>query len=201
MQTTLMSGPPVTFTEMRELFAHFPVGHVVLRLTAINFVQAHIVLFYSRDECSNIRHWYLASKERYAVFKVAEDMFPDFGKRNAQILERIDSEGTERRRKAKEQEVFEKRMEKKAASRKASAESVKPNQTIRKSGVQVKRDVGTVEMSIMSSLLDDALRKVQEERDAELIVDAEEDVAAKKGASGRTDSTTSSTKDDEGSER
>jgi hypothetical protein len=80
MQTRLMTGPPVTFAEMKELWDNFPANSDMLHLMAINFIQSHIALCYGREEFSTIRDWCRSSKERWEVFKAAEDRFPDFGK-------------------------------------------------------------------------------------------------------------------------
>lgn len=206
IQTTLMTGSPVTvtFTEMRELWEHFPAAHVILRLAAINFVQAHIELFYSRDEFVAIRKWYTSDVERHAVFKVAEDQFPAFGKTRTNSFpfrSRINSNATESKRKAREkekqemateQEAIAKRMEaleKRNAikgPRKMSMDDMKKNkshQTVRKS-MKVSRsmpdfaDEEKFEMGVMNALLDDALRKVQEKREAEDAADDEKEKLA-----------------------
>jgi hypothetical protein len=207
MQTTLMIGPPVTFTEIRELWAHFPVDHIILRLAANNFVQAHIELFYGRDEFSAIRKWYTSSAERHKVFKAAEDQFPAFGKTRTGSFPsrgRINNNATESKQKAREQEEFiaaqeatAKRLEaleKRNAikgPRRMSMDDMrqsKPNQTVRKSMkasrsiLDITDEKASVEMGIMNALLDDALRKVQEQRDAEDAADdeKEEEVFASK---------------------
>lgn len=184
IQTRLMSGAPVTFTEIRELWGHFPADHIVLRLAANNFVQSHIAWYYNRDEFSNIRHWYLSTKERYEVFKAVEDQFPEFGKRSFPLQRHVNSDDAEIRRKAREQDqALVDRMEKLEARskikkpRKLSVGGMqkKPDSTTTSKSLKVKvktladakNGADTIEMGIMSSLLDDALRKVQEERKAE----------------------------------
>lgn len=228
IQAHLMTGPPVTLTEIRTFWDHFPADHIILGLAANNLIQAQIEWHYSREEFSPIRHWYLSTKERYHVFKAAEDQFPEFGKQlqaGFRKFEHVDSEDVESRRKAREQqEQGEARMNeleaKKAeakktkakASRKSSADSLESTRnsedlkiavmhryealnaedaanaktakdllkekakgmtTIRRSTKIKVKPTGdkkdgseTIEMGIMSSLLDVALKKVQEERDA-----------------------------------
>jgi hypothetical protein len=80
LQTLLMTGPAVTITEMKELWNAFPSDSDMLRVTAINFVQAHICLHYTREEYAEIRSWYMSTKERRKVFRAAEAMYPEFGK-------------------------------------------------------------------------------------------------------------------------
>ena len=116
------------------------------------------------------------------MFKAAEDQFPDFGKRSFPLRGHVNSDGTESKRKAKEQEQEEvaKRMEKLElrnkvkGPRKPSTEDIKknvPTATVRQStGRGLTMSSGgedDIEMGIMSALLDDKLRKVQEEREAE----------------------------------
>jgi hypothetical protein len=80
LQTLIMTGPAVTFEEIKELFNHFPHDSDMLRVTAINFVKAHIDLHYSFVGFTEIRRWYTATKDRYKVFRAAEEQFPEFGK-------------------------------------------------------------------------------------------------------------------------
>ena len=112
------------------------------------------------------------------MFKAAEDQFPDFGKRSFPLRGHVNSDGTESKRKAKEQEQEEvaKGMERNKVKgpRKLSTEDMKknaPTATVRQStGRGPTMSSGgedDIEMGIMSALLDDKLRKVQEEREAE----------------------------------
>ncbi|KAF2826111.1 hypothetical protein CC86DRAFT_466899 [Ophiobolus disseminans] len=184
MQARLMSGTHVAFTELRELWAYFPADHILLRLAAMNFVQAYIAWYYNRDDFASIRHWYLSTKERYEVFKAAEDQYPEFGKRSFPLKGHVNSGNADSRLKAKElDQALVERMDKLEARtkskkpRRLSAENVKrkldvttTRQSLKikvKSLADARDGADTIEMGIMSSLLDDALRKVQEERGAE----------------------------------
>lgn len=80
VQTRLMMGPSVTFTEMKELWAAFPSDSDMLRVMTVNFVQSHLAFNYTMEEFSSIRRWYNMDKERHLVFTAAEEQFPEFGK-------------------------------------------------------------------------------------------------------------------------
>jgi hypothetical protein len=203
IQTRLMMGPPVTFAEMKELWADFPAESDMLRVMAINFVQSHIALYYGRDEFSAIRHWYLSTKERYKVFKAAEDQFPDFGKKLSISPTRsvqVNNNVLESKRKAKvkeevaidelaTQEALARKMntfEKKKAvqgPRQMSTEDIRTftgETTIRKSlkwrsAPDLKGQTGS--MDGMSALLSEALRKVQLERESGAALGGEEETS------------------------
>jgi hypothetical protein len=183
MQTRLMMGAPVTFVEMQELWAEFPADSAMLRVMAINFVQSHIALHYSRHEFSAVRNWYLSTKERYGVFKAAEDQFPEYGKRlafNPGEIVVVNKNASESRRRAGEQDeaaadeaavqqAMSRRMEmlerRKAIkdSRKLSMNDMLGERTTRKS---LKWKSAP---DLRDGALSDALRKVQLEREAESV--------------------------------
>jgi hypothetical protein len=183
MQTRLMMGAAVTFVEIQELWTEFPADSDMLRLTAINFVQSHIALQYSRHEFSAIRNWYLSTKERYKVFKTAEDQFPEYGKRlasNPGEMVVVNKNALEMERRAREQEeladdeaavqqAIARRMEMlergKAIKgpRKISMADVVGDKTVRRSlKCKSAPDLKDVALS-------EALRKVQLEREAESV--------------------------------
>jgi hypothetical protein len=192
--TRLMTGPPITLTEIKLLWAHFPCDSDVLRVTAVNFVQSHLGLSYNMEEFSAIRRWYTADKERHRVFKVAEDQSPDFGKMlfirlpDLAIVNRMPLE--ESRRKAKEKnkvaaeetaaamavlstrmEAMEKKMKEKAKeARKVGSFAELRQKTIRKSAnFKSAPDLKDVLKSVddLSAKLTRTLHKVQLEREAE----------------------------------
>jgi hypothetical protein len=192
LQTRLMMGSPVTFTEIKELWTAFPSDSDMLRVMAVNFVQSHIALYYRIEEFSAIRTWYSINRERRRVFKAAENQFPDFGRmvsfRSAErvMVNRLPL--AESRRNLKEREEFaaeeaaafaainkrldalEEETKGQKSTKKTSLDELKKHQTMRKSmkwksTADMKDD--TACMDEMSVKLTSALRKVQLEREAE----------------------------------
>jgi hypothetical protein len=193
LQTLLMTGPAVTFTEMRELWAAFSSDFDMLRVMTINFVQSHIALLYSHEEFADIRKWYMSTKERYNVFKHAEAQFPAFSKpvlirSNSQV--RINETAAESVRKARERdemaaknaalvEDLSKRLEAleskraKKGPRRMSMEDVKSHSTIRKSMKwrwSEELGIKTANMDDISAKLSDALRRVELEQESKSVV-------------------------------
>lgn len=198
MQTRLMMGPPVSFTEMRELWNEFPATHDIVRLMAVNFVQSHIALFYSRETFEAIRQWCLSCPKLNEVFTAAENRFTEFGKMPAghgySNQDLINTKPSEVRRKAREQsrmaaadmEAKLKSAEmadlKKAnkALKKMSTEDIKKRQdetTIRKStkwkSAPDLKD--KFDLDDMSLKLTEALLKVKKERETEAEAESKDD--------------------------
>jgi hypothetical protein len=189
LQTLLMTGHAVTITDIKELFNAFPADSDMLRVTAINFVQAHICMHYTREDYATIRYWYMSTESWRNVFKAAEAMYPEFGKPRLARSEsqvRVNEESVESRKNSakedlaklnaevleevkKEMEALEKNKVKKR-ERRASMDDGKINSTIRKSTKWRSEEVlalKTVSMEDASDELSNALRKVELEQESE----------------------------------
>lgn len=138
LQALLMNGPPVSLAALEALWNNFPASHVVHSFAAVNYVEAHIALEYSRNEFLDMRHWFTSEPLRHEIFSKVDTKYPDFGKVRVpppQLAKRgckncvncghaESSRKTGLRKQQQRQTVAEAVKREKGASRKGSTESL-----------------------------------------------------------------------------
>jgi hypothetical protein len=132
LKADLMMGTAIRLNEIKMFWNNFPANSDMLHIMAINYVQSHIAHQYAPKEFSAIRHWSLATQERWNVFKAAEELHPEFGKKlsaDSSSEGSVNSEITEEKLKAMEKAQLEEADEEAAQevlNKKAKAEGKKP---------------------------------------------------------------------------
>jgi hypothetical protein len=135
LKAELMMGPAVRLNEIKMFWDNFPTNSDMLHIMAINYVQSHIAHHYAPAEFIAIREWSLATPERWNVFKTAEELHPEFGKKlcpEPSSEDPIDSETAEEKLKAMEKAMDKALMEadeeaaQEALNKKTKAEGKKP---------------------------------------------------------------------------
>jgi hypothetical protein len=73
---TLMLGPAVTLSRMKDIWDIFPHDSDIVREMGLNFIRSQIDFVYTAAESSRVKDWYLQSGELCRFFQSLEGMLP-----------------------------------------------------------------------------------------------------------------------------